>query len=337
MTDWGIFQGTGQPNPDPDIVLKRPEAPQWRRFSDDLNVSAANKQKRGSTFQTPPEAVEMVNAALYLRRPLLVTGKPGAGKTSLAYALALELHLGEVLTWPIATHTTLKDGLYQYDAIGRLQETQRRKDDDQSLNELEPTEIGDYIQLGPLGTALLPCDRPRILLIDEIDKSNIDLPNDLLHIFEEGVFEIPELTRLKTNKPITVQTAYSNDDSATEASIVRGRVQCREFPIVILTSNGEKEFPSPFLRRCIRLGMVEPSEEQLTQIVQAHLGEEMTRSVEELIASFLERRNDVQKQGDLATDQLLNAAYLISGELSPQGEERKRIVDKLLEYLTSSI
>ncbi|MFM6527076.1 MAG: MoxR family ATPase, partial [Dolichospermum sp.] len=99
----------------------------------------------------------------------------GTGKTSLAYAVAYELGLGEVLHWPITTRTTLKDGLYSYDAIGRLQDAKDKDKDNLA-------EIGKYINLGSLGTALLPSEKPRVLLIDEIDKSDIDLPNDLLHI-----------------------------------------------------------------------------------------------------------------------------------------------------------
>ncbi|MFM6814789.1 MAG: AAA family ATPase, partial [Dolichospermum sp.] len=125
----------------------------------------------------------------------------GTGKTSLAYAVAYELGLGEVLHWPITTRTTLKDGLYSYDAIGRLQDAKDKDKDNLA-------EIGKYINLGSLGTALLPSEKPRVLLIDEIDKSDIDLPNDLLHIFEEGEFEIPELRRIADKiAQVEVQTA----------------------------------------------------------------------------------------------------------------------------------
>lgn len=284
----------------------------------------------GDDLSDPPEAVELVNAALYLRRPLLVTGKPGTGKTSLAYAVAHELDLGEVLNWSITTRTTLKDGLYRYDAIGRLQEVQRQKND-------QPADIGNYIQLGPLGTALLPSEKPRVLLIDEIDKSDIDLPNDLLNTFEEGEFEIPELVRLKgTVNQVTVQTAYTDPTEEhtkkdRTALIMEGKVQCNIFPFVILTSNGEREFPPPFLRRCLRLDLREPNDQELEKIVEAHL-ENVATEAKELITQFVQRRN----KGDLATDQLLNAVYLVTRNQAPKGEEKQRLIDKLLKYLSST-
>src|SRR5262249_15133431 len=170
------------------------------------------ERRRGKTYQSTPEEVELVNAALYLRRPLLVTGKPGTGKSTLVNAVAYELGLGPVLSWSITSRSTLQEGLYRYDAIARLQQASlvdrlrqsgqegRTTETDQDDRDTEsaandPTDIGQFIRLGPLGTALLPAERPRALLIDEIDKSDIDLPNDLLHVFEEGRFEIPELVR----------------------------------------------------------------------------------------------------------------------------------------------
>src|SRR5207244_1828658 len=104
---------------------------------------------RGEVFQTSEEEVELVNAALYLRRPLLITGKPGSGKSSLAYSVARELKLGPVLRWSITSSTKLSDGLYHYDAIGRLQ--------DASLN--RDLGIGEYVRLGPLGAALLASEK----------------------------------------------------------------------------------------------------------------------------------------------------------------------------------
>ncbi|PSB65246.1 AAA family ATPase, partial [filamentous cyanobacterium CCP1] len=194
--DWKIFRGDHR---DPhDGIDRLPKAPSWRPFGTDISPGVSRRKRRGETFQVRPEEVEMVNAALYLRRPLLITGKPGTGKSSLAYAVARELNLGEVLYWPITTRTTLKDGLYSYDAIGRLQEVKQSEAKGEQVD--DPQKIANYITLGPLGTALLPSSRPRILIIDEIDKSDIDLPNDLLTIFEEGRFEIPELARLEPDE-----------------------------------------------------------------------------------------------------------------------------------------
>lgn len=304
-----------------------PPPPKWRDFSDRHREDAQTKtERRGSPFQPGEEEKRMVNAALYLRRPLLVTGKPGTGKTSLAYAVAYQLGLGEVLYWPVTTRTTLKDGLYSYDAIGRIQDFQMQEEKKRKDN------IGDYIRLGPLGTAFYPfsdqaIDKPKVLLIDEVDKSDIDLPNDLLHIFEEGEFGIPELERLESTQPnVDVSTAFK--DPAGEdfkkykkVSIPAGRVRCKVFPFVILTSNGEREFPPAFLRRCLRLDIGNPSLERLQRIVETQLGERVGDQAwadvaKDLIDGF---QDSIEKKGEfLSTDQLLNAVELISKHKAPE-------------------
>ncbi len=337
--DWKIFQGNhSKPH---DNVTKLPKPPSWRPFGEDIKPGENRRKKRGETFQVREKEIEMVNAALYLRRPLLITGLPGTGKSSLAYAIARELQLGEVLYWSITTRTTLKDGLYNYDAISRLQEVQQQKQE--NFSELSPEErqaqlkiIEKYITLGPLGTAFLPskAKKPRILLIDEIDKSDIDLPNDLLSIFEEGRFEIPELVRIKEEiKTVQVRTAYSDeneeatkDDIKTE--IIEGCVTCTDFPFVILTSNGERDFPAPFLRRCLRLKMELPSKDDLVNIITAHLGEETAKKpeIDELIRHFIDKRDE----GTLATDQLLNAIFMVTNGRIPT---KNALINRLLQDL----
>ena len=129
--DWETEDQSLYPLPDP---------PPWRPFnrsSEEQEIAANRRKKRGETFQIREEEIEMVNAALFLRRPLLITGNPGTGKSSLAYAVARQLGLGEVLYWPITTRTTRKDGLYNYDAIGRLQEVKEAKTSDNGSDSLK--------------------------------------------------------------------------------------------------------------------------------------------------------------------------------------------------------
>jgi MoxR-like ATPase len=231
-----------------------------------------------------------------------------------------------VLRWPISSKATLRDGLYAYDAIGRLQETNFRELElSAGRPPAEPLGIGAYIRLGPLGTALLPGNRPRVLLVDELDKSDIDLPNDLLDVFEEGEYIIPELARLPASHgPVTVKTA----DEET-AVIERGRVRCDEFPLAIITSNGEREFSAPFMRRCLPLRLRPPDGGKLAQIVDAHLGPEFRDRSTEVIDVFLSRR----EKGELATDQLLNAVFLTCSGLRPAGEDREQLAAALLPLL----
>lgn len=333
---WYIFTGRGDSK-----LEDLPQAPPWRRFkgkapetlpskSDTADSPEEEGWGRAKTYQTPNNALDAINAALVLRRPLLVTGKPGTGKSTLAYRVAYELGLGPVLVWAINSRSTLKEGLYDYDAIARL--------NDQRLN-LKPgqvEDIGNYITLRALGAALLPSAKPRVVLIDELDKADPDLPNDLLNVFEEGWFEIPELQRHATQEGQEVgvrlmTSTREKSSSAVRAMVKDGHIECAEFPFIVMTSNGEREFPPAFLRRCIRLDLAEPNAKQLLAIVSAHLGPEMAEKAKQQIEDFATSQADKTT----ATDQLLNALFVVHAVSG--AEPVGAAASKLYEMLTQPL
>lgn len=338
--DWWVFRGTSD----------LPEPPPWRLFP------ASRRRQREQRYLMSANEVGVVNAALHLRRPLLVTGRPGTGKSSLARAIAEDLGLGEVLRWSVNSRSTLADALYRYDAVGRLREASLRRERESArtsvgtsarssvgasartsahrLNRLRrlaaghsvrDSDIGDYLRLGPLGTALAAAEGPRVLLIDELDKADIDLPNDLLVVLEEGEFEIPELARLPEHQQSADVLVTGGRD---RARVERGMVSCAHFPIVVMTSNGERDFPPAFLRRCVRLDLPDPDEGRLRDIVRQNLGEEALADADDLIETFLGRAA-VQT---LATDQLLAAVHLrLSGADIGQDELLNAVMHRLDE------
>ncbi|QKZ17040.1 AAA family ATPase [Streptomyces chartreusis] len=317
------YRGTGVPPQNGAELQKLPAPPPWR--------ASARQQDRSdkdpaTTYRPVTGLVDAVNAALHLRRPLLLTGRAGSGKSTVIRQVAAELGLGEVLHWHITSRSTLADALYRYDALGRIHaHNLRTLNNKVHVEDDHGDDIGEFVQLGPLGSALLPGDRPRALLIDEIDKSDLDLPSDLLDVLERGGFEIPELAR-HPKLDIQVRTA----DKDGKRVIEDGWVQCTEFPVIVLTSNGERDFPAPFLRRCIRFDMPPLSQETLTDIVAAHLDDIEDSTTSTLVQNFLKKLNDGEY---VAIDQLLNAVYLLRGDRVPDAVQRQSLEDMLLQGL----
>ncbi|MGR6974917.1 AAA family ATPase [Streptomyces cynarae] len=308
MTWQPFYVGDGLPR---DVDLGDP--PPWRSFP---------RQPLHRQFQPPPGLVEAVNASLVLRRPLLVTGPAGSGKSTVIEQVAAELKLGAPLRWHITSRSTLTEALYRYDALGRIHA--------QRLSGPESDDIAPFLRLGPLGTALLPAEHPRALLIDEIDKSDLDLPSDLLDVLERGEYEIPELARY-TRDVVEIRHWGSDERSPVE----RGRVQCDSFPFIVLTSNGERDFPAAFLRRCIRFTIPTPTVEALRHVVEAHLGAGLdpqhAHSVDRLIKRYVE---SVAEGQSLAVDQLLNAVHLLTGDTGLSGADRQEVLDLVLRELS---
>ncbi|MGW0501268.1 AAA family ATPase [Streptomyces sp. NPDC003007] len=323
------YTGTGSI---PEQPQRLPPPPPWRAPTGTAGAAdAVRSPSPASTYRADPELVDAVNAALHLRRPLLLTGPAGSGKSSVIEQIAAELGLGSVLRWHITSRSTLADALYRYDALGRIHAHNLRTVDRPAMSKhgraarrasrAARDDIGDFVQLGPLGTALLPGPLPRALLIDEIDKSDLDLPSDLLDVLERGRFEIPELAR-HSRRHVTVRTA----DPGIRHDVENGLVECAQFPIIVLTSNGERDFPAPFLRRCVRFGMPTLTVATLTGIVEAHLEKIEEDTTHTLVTAFVDRLN---RGENLAVDQLLSAVHLLRGDRI-QGEEQRTRLQKLL-------
>lgn len=188
------------------------------------------------SYLTDPALEASVNAAIALERPLLVKGEPGTGKTLLAQAIADALG-SSLLHWPVKSTTRAQDGLYVYDTVQRLYEARFGDGGPEAVRD-----IRRYIKLGPLGRAFSSSERV-VLLIDEIDKADLEFPNDLLH----------ELDRMRF-----VVTETGDEIVATRR------------PIVVITSNNEKELPDAFLRRCVFHFIAFPDKELMKRIVRVH-------------------------------------------------------------------
>lgn len=205
------------------------------------------------------ELIEAVNLAIYLQRPLLLEGEAGCGKTRLAMAIAYELGL-PFYRWDIRSTSKAKEGLYEYDALLRLHDVQVKQVQDNI--DRDPTSSLDYIRYGALGDAFQLPDFPAVVLIDEIDKADLDFPNDLLTVLDRPwEFEVAE---------VVVDIPKSESQTSADRNFLKIGPAPHP-PIVIITSNRErKTLPLPFLRRCIYYNLKFPDKDGLKKIIAAH-------------------------------------------------------------------
>ena len=226
------------------------------------------------SYVADSELSAAVNAAIALERPLLVKGEPGTGKTELARQVAESLGM-PLLEWHIKSTTKARQGLYEYDAVGRLRDSQ--------LGDERVHDISNYIRKGKLWEAFT-AEKRSVLLIDEIDKADIEFPNDLLQ----------ELDRMEFHVYETGET-----------------IKAAERPVVIITSNNEKELPDAFLRRCFFHFIAFPDEEMMRAIVEVHFPGLKSRLLAEALKLFFEIRSVPGVKKKPSTSELLDWLKLL--------------------------
>jgi MoxR-like ATPase len=241
-----------------------------------------------ASYITSPELRHAVNVAVALGRPLLVKGEPGTGKTLLAHAVAEDLGL-PLIVWNVKSTSKAVDGLYVYDTVQRLQ--------DSRFGDKDVSDIRQYIKMGPLGQALV-ADEQRVLLIDEIDKADLEFPNDLLHELDVMEFSVVETGDVH---------------------------RARQRPVVIITSNAEKELPDAFLRRCIFHFIQFPDADLMADIVRVHHPEIGKKLLQQCLEKFYWLRDLHGLRKRPSTSELIDWI----GALVAAGVPPKQVADEM--------
>jgi MoxR-like ATPase len=252
--------------------------------------------KGTESYLTSESLRSAVDCALVLQRPLLVKGEPGTGKTLLAEAISKALGM-QLLTWNVKSTTRAQDGLYVYDAVQRLH--------DSRFNDHDVRDIEKYIKLGPLGEAFAAPER-RVLLIDEIDKADLEFPNDLLHELDRMRFRVIE----------------------TEREVV-----AKQRPVVIITSNNEKDLPDAFLRRCVFHFIEFPEADLMKRIVAVHHPDLNDKLAAQALEIFYELRALTRLRKRPSTSELVDwiAALKASGVSTLKLDENLPFLGALLK------
>ena len=253
-----------------------------------------------NTYIATDELQMAVNAAVTLERPLLIKGEPGTGKTMLAEEVAKSLDM-PIIAWNIKSTTKAQQGLYEYDAVSRLRDSQ--------LGDDRVHDIRNYIEKGKLWEAF-EADQKVVLLIDEIDKADIEFPNDLLQELDRMEFFVYE-----TGETIKAETR----------------------PLVIITSNNEKELPDAFLRRCFFHYIAFPDHETMTEIVKVHFPDLKPRLVKEALSVFYEVREVPGLKKKPSTSELLDWLKLLMNEDIDETTLRERDPNKLIPPLHGAL
>ena len=249
-----------------------------------------------STYVATDDLMMAVNAAVTLERPILVKGEPGTGKTQLAIEVASSL--GKPLfEWHIKSTTKAQQGLYEYDAVARLRDSQ--------LGDDRVHDIGNYIMRGKIWEAFESEEQP-VLLIDEVDKADIEFPNDLLRELDRMEFYVYETQRLVTAK---------------------------HRPIIVITSNNEKELPDAFLRRCFFHYIKFPDQDTMAQIVDVHFPDLKKELLAEALNAFYKVRDVPGLKKKPSTSELLDWIKLLLAEDIPpetlRGDDSRKAIPPL--------